>query len=448
MNQTTQKPIQTLQELAQNLRTDCYYFVSMFSAGDTYYLCALKKALEQKYKGKIIFIIKPTHKAILEIFANIAYIICEKSLILNFTQTPQCFEIDGVVSTPTLGKLFPAHSDILQRAIITQTSMLNWNLRWLDLPLDTRGDFPTNLPKLSESLREKLAKIALLNKIILFCPEANSCPSLPPIIFKYECNKLLNQGYKIIVNCNFSSIHYKRIDYVKHFTTGIYDLNLSLKDVIALSLCCAGVISTRSGFCDIIAPHCENLKIYYTNFYYWWQGRLKDINPTNALKEVLIYDEPIHKHFLRATRNLGEFSLPFKLYQRYIAKGFLRRVRTPFTLYFKIYLGHKKDKMKKSSPKCEVATNQAAQSHSEPAQEFKNSSNQNLPNQTLNDKEMREFMKEFVQNELSQTYEFRLGLLLQKACENFWRGGFVAFPFAYLKLRKKKRHLQRISDII
>lgn len=57
-------------------------------------------------------------------------------------------------------------------------------------------------------------------------------------------------------------------------------------------------------------------------------------------------------------------------------------------------------------------------------------------------------MKEFIQNELSQTYEFRLGLLLQKTCERFWCSGFLAFPFAYLKLRKKKRHLQRISEII
>lgn len=56
MNQTTQKPIQTLQELAQNLRTDCYYFVSQFGLGDTYYLIALKTELERKFGSKIIFV--------------------------------------------------------------------------------------------------------------------------------------------------------------------------------------------------------------------------------------------------------------------------------------------------------------------------------------------------------------------------------------------------------
>lgn len=387
------KPIQTLQELAQNLRADCYYFVSMHSAGDTYYLCSLKSALERKLQGKIILIVKPSHKAVVEIFAYEDYIICENSIITKFHKTPQCFEIDSVVSTPTLGKLFPAHATILQRDI-RSVSLLNWNLQGLDLPLDTKGDLPTNLPKISESLRARLNKIAPLKQIILFCPEANSCECLPPIIFKYECDRLLRQGYKIIVNCGFvSSVHnFKSIDYTKHLMYGVYNLNLSLKDTIALALSCAGVISTRSGFCDIIAPHCENLTIYYTNFYYWWQGNLKEINAKHLPKEVLIYDEPIYKRYLRAIRE----SLPIRLYKRYATKGFLRKMRLPFTAYFKIYRRYKGN---------DVAPNE---------------------------------MSEFIEQELMQTYEYNLGLVLQRACERFWWGGFLLFPFDYLKIRKEK----------
>lgn len=414
------KPIQTLQELTQNLRADCYYFVSMHSAGDTYYLCSLKSALEQKLQGKIILIIKPSHKAVVEIFAYEDYIICENSIITLFHKTPQCFEIDSVVSTPTLGKLFPAHPGILQRDIGSITTPLNWGLQWLDLPLDTKGDLPTNLPKISESLRIKLHKIAPLNQIILFCPEANSCESLPPIIFKYECDKFLKQGYKIIVNYGFvSSVYVKRIDYTKHLIYGVYNLNLSLKDTIALALSCAGVISTRSGFCDIIAPHCENLTIYYTNFYHWWQVNLKEINAKHLPKEVLIYDEPIYKRYLQAKRKFCE-SLPLKLYKRYATKGFLRKLRLPFTAYFKIYRRHKNEALQDFS-----ATNLALKDFS--------------------DKEMSEFIKQ----ELMQTYEYNLGLALQRACERFWWGGFLLFPFAYLKIRKEKgKGLKRISNVI
>lgn len=413
------KPIQTLQELAQNLRADCYYFVSMHASGDTYYLCLLKSALEQKLQGKIILIIKPSHKAVVEIFAYEDYIICENSIITLFHKTPQCFEIDSVVSTPTLGKLFPAHAHILQRDI-RSISLLNWNLQWLDLPLNTKGDLPTNLPKISKSLRAKLDKIAPLNQIILFCPEANSCECLPPIIFKYECDRLLRQGYKIIVNCGFvSSVHFKRIDYTKHLMYGVYNLDLSLKDTIALALSCAGVISTRSGFCDIIAPHCENLTIYYTNFYYWWQGNLKEINARRLPKEVLIYDTPIYKRYLRAKRKSGK-SLPMKLYKRYATKGFLRKLRLPFTAYFKIYRRHKNGAL----------------------QDF---GAINLALKDFSDKKMREFIKQ----ELMQTYEYNLGLALQRACERFWWGGFLLFPFDYLKIRKEKgRGLERISSVI
>ena len=397
-----QKPIQTLQELSQNLRADCYYFVSPYSAGDTYYLCALKQTLEKQLQGKIIFVIKPSHKAVVEIFAYEDYIICENSVTTNFHKTPQCFEIDSVVSTPTLGKLYPAHSDILQR-YVAFTSSLNWNLQWLDLPLDTKGDLPTNLPKIDESLRAKLHKIAPLDKIILFCPEANSCECLPTIIFKDECDRLLKQGYKIIVNIP------NHKEYLRFFSDGMYDLDLSLKEAIALGISCAGVISTRSGFCDIIAPHCENLTIYYTNFYYWWQGNLKEINAKHLPKEVLIFDTPIYKRYLRAKRTICE-SLPMKLYKRYATKGFLKKLRTPFTLYFKIY---RRDK--------------------------------NVALADFGDKEMREF----IQKELSQTYEYQLGLALQKACERFWCGGFLLFPFDYLKIRKEKgKKFIRMCEIL
>lgn len=104
----------------------------------------------------------------------------------------------------------------------------------------------------------------------------------------------------------------------------------------------------------------------------------------------------------------SKFSLPFKLYQRYIAKGFFRKLRTPFTLYFKIYLRH-------------INTSQGT-----------------MDNQ----------MREFIENELAKTYEYQLGLALQRACERFWYGGFLAFPFAYTKIRAQKgKTLPRIATL-
>ena len=85
MNNTTQKPIQTLQELAKKLKSDRYYFVSPCSAGDTYYICAFKRALEKHLQGKIIFVIKPTHKVVCEIY-EAEYIICDSVFLNTFKQ--------------------------------------------------------------------------------------------------------------------------------------------------------------------------------------------------------------------------------------------------------------------------------------------------------------------------------------------------------------------------
>ena len=210
MNNTTQKPIQTLQELAKKLKSDRYYFVSPCSAGDTYYLCAFKRALEKHLQGKIIFVIKPTHKVVCEIY-EIEPIICD-SVFLNTFQQSKCLENPFVTSVPTLGNLYPAHPIPLNKLRYHYKTMTEMYVDFFDLPFDTKGVLPTNLPNLSQSLREKLAKIAPLGKIFLLCPEAHTFPILPSIIFKDECEKLLKLGYKIIVNIP------NRKEYTRYFS--------------------------------------------------------------------------------------------------------------------------------------------------------------------------------------------------------------------------------------
>ena len=410
MNQTTQKPVQTLQELAQNLRTDCYYFACAHSAGDTLRTVSLRKALEKKWKGKIVFIIASNHKVILDMFEIKDYIICEKSIIKIFAFQQNCY-ISSFAVVPTFGKIYDPYLDYdLHKFYALET--LDYDIQAFALPLSTKRELPTKIPKIDKNLKTKIETIAPLDKIILFCPEAYSYPKLPPIIFKDECEKLLQQDYKIIANTTL----YKQ-QYLKFFTDGVYNLNLSLKDIIALSISCAGVIVARSGFCEIIAPYCKNLKIYYTAF----DCRLLYDETLSSKERLFIADVPIYKAFLFLSFNnkeLYKLSLPLKLYNRYIVKGFFKRLRTPFTIYFKLYKKHKTNK----------------------ANEIKQKIMQ------VSDISEAEF--ETIFNEIKNTYEFRLGLLLQKACENFWRGGFLAFPFAYLKLRKKKDTLQRISEII
>ena len=410
------KPIQTLQELAKNLRSDCFYFVSPWSAGDAYRLSLMKPALEQKYKGKIIFIIKPNHEAVCEMFEGLEYIICESQSV-EICKNTQCLMLDNVVSVPALGKIY-SHF-INYECTIYSNNQLDFDRLRLMLPPNAQRVLPTNLPKISENLKARLDKIAPLDKIILFCPEANSYPKLPFVIFKYELERLRKQGYSVIVN----ALKYKQ-EWARFFIDGVYDLDLSLKEAIALGLACAGVISVRAGFCDILQPHCKNLKIYYTFFdnYILWDNQLWH----TPFQQVYTHDVPIYKAFLQLKRKFYEFSLPLKLYNRYIAKGFLKRLRTPFTAYFNIYKKHKAN---------------------ETQNEIKPSIKQELMRDFgLNETEIESFSE--IQSELESSYEYQLGRLLEKACKAFWLGGFLAFPFAYLKLRKQKKKLTRLNEIL
>lgn len=386
----TKKPISSIQELSKHLKKEYFYFVSVGNLGDTYCLCLLKELLEQKYKAKIIFVIRTSHEAVLEMFKIQDFISCEKSLMESFWY-PQWIRNENTTSTPKLGKLYPAHPLGLQKNAICEP-MIAYHLRFFDLPKESEIKLPTNLPQMSESLKAKISKIAPLEKIILFCPQANSCPCLPAVLFQAECENLQKQGYSIIVNIP------EHKAYRRFFTEKTYELDLSVKELLALALSCAGVISVRSGFVDLIAPHCRHLKIYYSTFAHWWYCHLEYVHSQCKLEEIFIYDEPLYKEFLRSKAHFCEI-LPLRLYQRYATKGFLRKLRTPFTLYFKTYQKYKRAENTLSKDK---------------------------------------YLDEFLRKNLAQTYEYQLGLALQKACERFFVGGFIFFAFDYLKILKQK----------
>ena len=333
----------------------------------------------------------------------VCYIISKFPALQQFKNAPK---------VPKLGTLYPAHPiplGVLQS--LKHKDMKDMYIKLFDLKSNAILAKPSKMPTLSENLRAKITKIAPLEKIVFYLPEANSMECLPYFVFKIECLQLQKQGYTIITNIT------KAPNYLK--ISGVIDLNLSMKEVVALALACKRVISMRSGFCDIIALNCKDLKVYYPNDESLKGSSLKVIDESVSAKEVVLMDLA---DFAEKINSL----LPLKLYNRYIAKGFLKRLRTPFTAYFKIYKKHK-------------------------ANETQNEIKQNIMrdfgrNFGLNETEIETFSE--IQSELESTYEYQLGRLLEKACKAFWRGGFLAFPFAYLKLRKQKKKLTRLNEIL
>ncbi|OBV30029.1 hypothetical protein BKN38_00245 [Helicobacter sp. CLO-3] len=233
------------------LQKDRFYFASPCGLGDTYFLCALKNALENKLNGKIIFIIQESHIPVLELFNNADFIAIENEEFKNNIDLLKIFSF--CKSIPMLGKVYPAHPSRLNKQDIIKDSLIKMYERLFDLPDNYKMDFPTNLPSLNPKLKARLEQIAPLEKIVFYLPEANSMESLPQYIFTRDMETLQKEGYKIIINTTKHDYSYG----------GTYNLDLSLKDAIAVALNVGKVISMRSGFCDLVAYSVKNLRIYY-----------------------------------------------------------------------------------------------------------------------------------------------------------------------------------------
>ncbi len=151
---------------------------------------------------------------------------------------PALSQFKNVTKAPKLGTLFPAHPIPLG---VSQTlkckNATDMYIKLFDLPKNATMSKPSKMPTLSENLRAKLAKIAPLEKIVFYLPEAQSMRSLPLFIYKSECKALQKQGYAVISNIN------KERKYLG--ANGAYDLRLSMQDAVALALSCKAVISMR-----------------------------------------------------------------------------------------------------------------------------------------------------------------------------------------------------------
>ncbi|MDE6886419.1 MAG: hypothetical protein K2P17_05230 [Helicobacteraceae bacterium] len=259
---------------------------------------------------------------------------------------------NDMVKIPTLGKLYPAHPIPLQKIEIIKENILKMYLTLFNLSSNTILAKPINMPKINKNLISKLHSIAPLEKIILFLPEARSMASMPLAIFRAKCAKLQESGYSIVLNLTREN----------HFLfNGSYVLPLTLSEAIALALSCGGVVSMRSGFCDIIARDCKNLEIYYPNKEILDFYSLKVLGLSESAREIILPNVESH--------------LFFKVYQRVQKRGFSSRIRLPFSLYRVI----KKNK----------------------------------------------HLKELLDLRLMESYEYKLGEAITKMYKNFFKGGFM-----------------------
>lgn len=263
-----------------NLKLDknTYYFLSPFGIGDTLLLCGLKKEIEKKINGKIYFIIKPSHKIILDMCNIKNFILLEKNQRFSL-ESEELKILSKKTPTPTKGQIYVAHyllhsqyKDIIQQQSNKKIfTFLDCYRYFFGLDWDTTLSFPTN------SYHTKIrCKIDLdLRKTVLLIPEAHSVASI-----KREFWQDLAEHIK---KKNLLPITSTTNEYI---IPGIKNIDMNLEELIALAMNCHSIYSIRNGLCDLLNFK-KNLWVIYPDINTYNFNRIKTIFNTSMAREVI-----------------------------------------------------------------------------------------------------------------------------------------------------------------
>ena len=237
--------------------------------GDVFYAIGLKDEFERVYGKKLHFIVRPQHEFLMKMYGIKDYSVFDLKEFEKFaTQSDfrympyashksHKFDMlckDVFSSMPLENIPFILDGDVSSFFLFDHYWCFLWaynagiNINHFKFPL------PKNKLPIQPQLRKKINKIAPLDKIVLFAPEAATATELVQEFWNIIADKVHAKGYKIIVN----SKKYK----INHGISA-FDLGLSLEDVVALGLNCAYVFSLRSGLCDALVGAGERLYAFY-----------------------------------------------------------------------------------------------------------------------------------------------------------------------------------------
>lgn len=237
------------------LDIETYYFISPYGLGDTMILCGYREALKKRYGENIHFIIKPSHKAIMDMY-EISDFTC-----MQFSRE-ELFAI-GANKIPQKGNYYVAHPEYLGlNNIITdfvnhKISFLSMYQRTLDIKDNAEFVYPLKYPVITAELKKKLSDTDMDN-IAVIAPEMNATDPddwVPSEVFQQEVDRLKEEGYLVIANLTSD----------KYQLTGCMKLDLTLDELVAVCINCGCVVSARSGLIDLIFRKAKNLTIIYPN---------------------------------------------------------------------------------------------------------------------------------------------------------------------------------------
>jgi len=263
---------------------DKWYFILKYGLGDAYLVCTLLKKFAE-INGDFILIFEKKNQI------NIPNFFFKKNLSYYDNKLPYGLikefgkQIKGV---PIILHPIDLNDQISQLIGYKKITLLDIYKILLNIDLNTKPD--------NKLLPNKVVNISTYNNKVLLCPQANSVATLD-IKFWIKLAELIKRtGYIPIFLRTENLQSYESIDF-------------PIEDTISICNNFHGIVSLRSGFCDLIST-CETKKIIIYPHVQWRSGKLIDSTSLslmglclddNKLLEIELHEnqtESVHEEIL------------------------------------------------------------------------------------------------------------------------------------------------------
>jgi glycosyltransferase, family 2 len=279
-----------------------YYFVCNGGIGHTLIMSAIKKELETKYGAEICFIIAKGQEFIPRLYNINNFIVADIS-------ESNMEDISDNAPYPEKGKLYIAHPFAHREARMYYEAVYNmysteryvpWLLKFLDLPKETKINYPDQAPVLNKKSMKIVEKLGDLNRLIIFLPEANTLSNISETIWEKKVKELKNHNYEVI-SCPYN----------KEYTIkGTRYVDLTSEEIMYVGMKCHSVYTIRNGFCELLFKRGQNLNIFFPSHSSHYIYSMNIPGATENVKEEIVL-LPSHLHLNKEITNISHIPLLF-----------------------------------------------------------------------------------------------------------------------------------------
>lgn len=230
-------------ELMQYVKKDAINLVLRDGFGDSILICGFARELAKQHDAKLFFMVKPSQEILMKMYGFEDYI------VLNSLSKKKLSKGDYINTSahPKKGQVYFPHGRYHKETELYEKECPCFCVfikELFVLPQEAAWQPPANYPQIGEELKEKLAKIGPLDKIILFSPESSGSSVRNFKYWQKLADILQEKGYKIINN----------IIKEEHSIKGAENwVKAPVEEMMALGASCKAVVSLRSGFVDMVA---------------------------------------------------------------------------------------------------------------------------------------------------------------------------------------------------